>query len=862
MRSNKASVVRSGSMVFSAGMFAAGLCVAFATCSVCAQPADAGVDARQDADASSPQDSGANASQLSAAIQPPVLIAEVPAVYPETARANGLEGTVLLRLTIDAQGFVTEAEVLEPLGHELDEAARTAALQLRFEPARRSGAAVPARIRYPYEFRLPPAAAPVGSPATLASQPAPAPRPALPPSAAVDVTVAGARSEAERLQQSAAAVNVVDTRRAQRQTADLGEVLARTQGVAVRRDGGLGTASRFSLNGLYDEQVRFFVDEIPLEIAGFPLGITNVPVNLVERVEVYRGVVPVRFGADALGGAVNLVTDQRYRQRLAASYQVGSFGTQRMTIDGRYRHAATGVIAGVTGFFDITKNDYDITVPVADARGRSTPTTLPRFHDGYNAYGATLEVGVVDRPWAKRLLVRGTLSSYDKELAHNIVMTVPYGDVHYGEQVYGASARYEVTLAKDWALEVVGSYAYRVANYVDEGQWVYDWKGQRVRERSAPGEVEGRAHDQLSWQHSWFGRALVTWSILPEHKLRASLAPAFAARRGDERIQADPSARDPLSAQRDLFTFVSGLEYELSAWRERVANVLFVKDYYYQANSEEPLAGGNFRKRDSDTHSQGLGDSLRVRITPWLYAKASYEYATRLPSPYEVFGNGVLVRANLALEPEVSHNANLGPRLELTQTPWGALTVDINAFWRHSDRLIVLLGNDRYFTYENVYEARGLGLENAASWSAPERWLTLDGMFSWQDVRNVSSKGGFGAFEGDRIPNRPYMFASWGARARLPALSGPRDSLEPFYSGRYVHAFFRSWESQGLREYKQTVDAQVTQSVGVSWTLQRDYLAVTTTLELDNLTDARVYDNFGVQRPGRAFYVKVTGELR
>jgi len=34
-----------------------------------------------------------------------------------------------------------------------------------------------------------------------------------------------------------------------------------------------------------------------------------------------------------------------------------------------------------------------------------------------------------------------------------------------------------------------------------------------------------------------------------------------------------------------------------------------------------------------------------------------------------------------------------------------------------------------------------------------------------------------------------------------------------------------------------------------------------TTVELQNLTDARVFDSFGVQRPGRALFVKISGEL-
>jgi hypothetical protein len=630
----------------------------------------------------------------------------------------------------------------------------------------------------------------------------------------------------------------------------------------VRRDGGLGSNTRFSLNGLYDEQVRFFLDGLPLDVAGYPLGVANVPVNLIERVEVYRGVVPVRFGADALGGAVNLVTDQSYPSKLGASYQIGSYGTHRLTLDGRYHHAPSGFVASASGYYDYTKNNYMIDVDIPDARGRPQPATVRRFHDAYRAYGATIEAGIIDKPWAKRLLLRGTLSGYDKELQHNVVMRVPYGEVTYGEDVYGASARYEVEPHKGVTVEAVASYALRTIDYVDKAEWVYNWRGERVRERPVAGEIESRPRDQTVWQHTLFGRAVSSWTISPEHALRLSLTPAYTTRTGDERIQANPNARDPLTAQRDLFTLVTGLEYELNLFGERLANIVFIKDYYYSAQSEERLPGEVYRKRDSRTHSQGIGDSLRLRITPWMYAKASYELATRLPTPYEVFGNGVLIMANLDLEPEVSHNGNFGPRIELPRTPVGSFMLDVNGFVRSSKRLIVLLGSERFFSYQNVYSALGLGIETALNWSSPGRWISLDGMLTWQDQRNNSEAGTFADFDGDRIPNRPYLFGGWGARGRVPGLPNKADTLEPFYFGRYVHSFFRGWESQGLREFKQTVDSQITHSIGLSWILTRDWGRIATTAEIDNLTFARLFDNFGVQRPGRAFYLKVTGELR
>ncbi|WP_437975207.1 TonB-dependent siderophore myxochelin receptor MxcH [Sorangium sp. So ce295] len=835
-------------------------------------------EAMGQAEPGAPPQPGPEAPPSPGEARPPELLERAEATYPEQAKAARIQASVVLRLLVDAAGNVTEAEVTQAAGHGFDEAAREAALRFRFRPAERQGRPTAARILFRFDFQPPPEEPPPPAPGAVrgtvttggaavgaAAVTLTGPEGRVAPPEAIEVLVTGGRTEAERLQQSAEAVNVIDTRKVKAQSADLGEVLARTQGVAVRRNGGLGSSTRFSLNGLYDDQIRFLLDGVPLDVAGYPFGIENVPVSLVDQVEVYRGVVPIRLGADALGGAVNLVSDQRYETRAGASYQAGSFGTYRVTADGRVHHEPTGLVLGAASFFDITENNYEVDVEVNDDRGLLRPATLPRFHDGYRAYGGTLEAGVVGRPWARRLLLSGFSSTYDKELQHNGLMTPPpYGEVTYGETVHGATARYEVDLHPTIDLELVGSYAHRIVDYVDRSKWVYDWYGRRTFERPTRGEIKaGDPHDQTVWKDSVFGRALVKWAIAPEHTLRASFAPSFATRTGDERIQADPSARDALTAQRDLFTLVSGLEYELNLLGERLSNILFVKDYYYNAESEEQPQGSTlFRRRDTVRHAQGAGGALRFRFTPWLYAKASYEYATRLPRPDEVFGNGLLIYENLELDPEVSHNANLGPRVELRRTRFGDVTLDINAFLRDSDRLIYLLGNQNFFKYYNIGSARGMGLESASSWVSPGRYVRLDGMLTWQDVRNTSDEGPFGICKGDRLPNRPYLFGSWGARLRFAGVPSSRDTIEPFYDGRYVHEFFRGWECHGDPQYKKEVPAQVTQSAGVSWIASRDFARVTSTFEVDNIADAKVFDNFGVQRPGRAFYMKVTGEIR
>ncbi|NVJ00079.1 TonB-dependent siderophore myxochelin receptor MxcH [Myxococcus sp. AM009] len=670
-------------------------------------------------------------------------------------------------------------------------------------------------------------------------------------------------SKGEERLLSAEAVRVVELKQARQQTADLGEVLSRNSGVSVQRNGGLGSASRFSLNGFSGEQVRFFLDGVPLDLAGFGLGLANVPVNLLKRVEVYRGVVPVRFGADALGGAVNLVSsDGDEPSGTSVSLQAGSFGTYRGAVSGQYTLGASGLFVKGHAFGDLARNDYTVDVQVADERGRLRDVRVPRFHDGFVAGGAGLEVGVAQQPYAERLSLRVFGTRSRKELQHNVVMTVPYGEARSGESSHGALATWAQggLLGGKLRLDAVGGYSRRDTNFRDLAQVVYDWYGDPGVERRQPGELGLTPADQVLWQHSVLARIHADYEVSQAQRFRLSLSPTFVTRQGQDRLKVGTDQRDPLSAQRDLLTLVGGLEHELAVSDGRLKNVAFVKGYVMRSNSEEVLPGSVFRRNDQANERLGVGDSLRLFLPYGLLAKASYEFATRLPGPDELFGDGVLVLSNLGLRPELSHNANLELSLDDWRTGAGRFRGSVGGFARFADQLIVLLGNDASLSYQNVYAARSVGVEAAAGWTSPGDWLALDANATWQDFRNAGGGGAFEAFKGDRIPNRPWLFANASARLQRRALLQASDAAALSFTSRYVHGFYRGWESQGLREYKQDVDAQLIHSVALSY--QREGSpALGGTLEVFNLTNARAYDFFGVQRPGRALTFKVTADF-
>ncbi len=81
----------------------------------------------------------------------PVVIKRFEPPYPDGPKQAGIEGDVLLYLTIDHDGNVTEAKVVRGPHPELNEAARKAMFKHRFKPAMKGGKPVTVE-RFPYQF--------------------------------------------------------------------------------------------------------------------------------------------------------------------------------------------------------------------------------------------------------------------------------------------------------------------------------------------------------------------------------------------------------------------------------------------------------------------------------------------------------------------------------------------------------------------------------------------------------------------------------------------------------------------------------------------------------------------------------------
>jgi TonB family protein len=75
--------------------------------------------------------------------------------YPALLKAQGIEGDVLLSVSIDARGQVTSVSIVQSSGQaDFDRAARQAAMDERFSPALRDGQPVAFTLTYSYRFRI------------------------------------------------------------------------------------------------------------------------------------------------------------------------------------------------------------------------------------------------------------------------------------------------------------------------------------------------------------------------------------------------------------------------------------------------------------------------------------------------------------------------------------------------------------------------------------------------------------------------------------------------------------------------------------------------------------------------------------
>ncbi|RZK62056.1 MAG: TonB-dependent receptor, partial [Pedobacter sp.] len=163
----------------------------------------------------------------------------------------------------------------------------------------------------------------------------------------------------KKVETSGFAVAIIDTKEASLRNLTTNELLDRTVGVRVRQNGGIGSNVEYNLNGMSGSAIGMFIDGIEISTYGSSFNLNNIPPAMIERIEVYKGVLPSHLTGDYVGGAINVVLKKDVSQNNAtAAVSYGSFNTFQSDFGVTLRNSKTGLSFRGSGFYTYTDNSF------------------------------------------------------------------------------------------------------------------------------------------------------------------------------------------------------------------------------------------------------------------------------------------------------------------------------------------------------------------------------------------------------------------------------------------------------------------------------------------------------------------------
>ncbi|MDR2533702.1 MAG: TonB-dependent receptor plug domain-containing protein, partial [Tannerellaceae bacterium] len=103
-------------------------------------------------------------------------------------------------------------------------------------------------------------------------------------------------------------VSVIDGKSLAGRGTSITEVINHQTGVKIRRTGNTGNDTKVNVRGLEGNRVQIYLDGYALNTPDGSFSINDIPLQFIERIEIYKGIVPPEFGGDGLGSAINIVT--------------------------------------------------------------------------------------------------------------------------------------------------------------------------------------------------------------------------------------------------------------------------------------------------------------------------------------------------------------------------------------------------------------------------------------------------------------------------------------------------------------------------------------------------------------------------
>lgn len=677
-----------------------------------------------------------------------------------------------------------------------------------------------------------------------------------------EVEVVG-KSAIKEVRESPYNVVALDAKSLYNSTLDLGHMLDKASGVKIRETGGTGSNMSVFLNGFTGRHVKLFMDGVPMEGFGSAFQLNNIPVNIADRIEIYKGVVPIEFGADAMGGVINIVTNQSANSYLDASYSYGSFNTHKSNISLGHT-TQKGFTFQLNAFQNYSDNDYKVFTTVQYPSGNQEDEWVRRFHDTYHNETIMAKIGFVRKPWADRFLLGVTLGQEHADIQHANLMRIVFGQKERRATTILPSLSYEKKdlFVKNLNLRFTANYNSNKNENIDTAARQYNWLGDSWA-KSSRGE-SGISSLAEFRNKSASATANVSYRINEMHSFSVSdVISGYKRQNTDEVAILDPiSAADTIKRENRKNIF--GASYRFNYNRRWVTSV-FMKHYTQSVtgpiDTSRVSGTSSYARFDKDYHTTGYGIASTYFLRKYLQLKVSWEKAFRLPTENELFGDGVLETGNASLRAENSYNYNLGLTFNKQLNPNHNLYVDVSGYYRDINDYIRRLIDQRLggAAYSNHGKVSNIGVDAEVRYYYRDIF-SLGGNITYQNMRNkeylvAENSAQLSNVYDDRVPNVPYFFGNTDAAYFIRDLGGKGNVLSLGYSLNFIGQFYLHWESQGDRNTKLELPQQLSHDFNMSYMMKNGRYNIA--FEARNFTNEMLYDNYSLQKPGRSFAVKL-----
>jgi iron complex outermembrane receptor protein len=605
-------------------------------------------------------------------------------------------------------------------------------------------------------------------------------------------------------------------------TADL---LSEAPGVQVRRFGGLGAFSTISIRGSSANQVQIYLDGIPLSRArSNVVDLSGLPLDSLERIEVYRGTAPIGFSG-GIGGVVNLVTQpasEAARTESSASY--GSFDTRKAVAARSQRVKGTDFL----GYVTYLGSEGDFTFkgsPEEEGADADVPVTKTRINNQFDSVDTLIK--------ATRTLGEGLTADLTTELFFRDG-GVP-GDEN--DQARNASLRHWRSL-NYLRLRSEGL----LADNLDASATTFGiYERDELEDEDSPPELALSRQDREDEDTLFGGNLTGTYWLFATHPLGWFAELSYECFSGFNAEESGALRNEP---DQNRLTASLAAQPQIELFDGRILVVPTSRyDHLRDSVSELPrtsnVPAGSRETKHTDLWNPSIGAQLR--LLPQLRLRGNLGRFQRAPTFLELFGNSGVVRGNPDLDPEEALNRDVGLVLEIDALGWlSDLYAEYVYFNNDIDDVIVLVQ-----VSQDAFRPRNVGKARIRGHEATLRTVFLNHLSLSLNYTNQDPEIRSGSQKGNRLPGRPadelYL------RTELFNRFG-----ELFYEFNLVGGNFVGEANLNRVPTRRIHTVGITTSIP-SW------LAIG--FEARNVTDDQISDVLDFPLPGLSFFGTVRAKL-